>query len=189
MDPPIITRALSFRRFRTGGDAYDGTMPFSAATLRQPRHRVAARAQWIWLAGAIVRMLVLALVLVLVSEAWSWFPMPWWAWTVFIALAVIYAACMPPLRYRTHRWETTEGAVYTQSGWLGRECRIAPLSRVQTVDVAQSPLGRMLRLATVTVTTASAKGPLRIAGLPRSTADDLVADLSARTEQVRGDAT
>ena len=67
---------------------------------------------------------------------------------------------MPRVRYRIHRWESTDTAVYTQTGWLSRERRIAPMSRVQTVDFEQGPIDRLLGLASVTVTTASAAGPL-----------------------------
>ena len=49
----------------------------------------------------------------------------------------------------------TEDAVFTRSGWIGREQRIAPLSRVQTVDSHQSVLMRPFHLSTITVTTAS----------------------------------
>ena len=93
------------------------------------------------------------------------------------------------MRYRIHRWESTDTAVYTQTGWLARERRIAPMSRVQTVDFEQSAIGRLLGLATVTVTTASAAGPLRISGIDKHVADRLVDDLTRRTEAEAGDAT
>ena len=70
---------------------------------------------------------------------------------------------MPQWRYLVHRWETTETAVYTQTGWWARERRIAPMSRVQTVDYAEGAIARLFGLATVTVTTASAAGALSIA--------------------------
>lgn len=118
-----------------------------------------------------------------VVTAWrGWFDVPVLAWVAYGVLAVVYLGVMPTLRYRTHRWETTERAVYTQTGWLGRERRIAPMSRVQTVDFEQSALARALGLATVTVTTASAAGPLNIAGLDRATAEGVVAELTQRAE-------
>src|SRR5450759_2306604 len=65
------------------------------------------------------------------------------------ALTVLFAAAhvivMPRWRYRVHRWEVTSTAVYTQSGWLVQERRIAPLSRVQTVDTARGPLEQLFR--------------------------------------------
>ena len=58
--------------------------------------------------------------------------------------SVAYVVAMPRVRYRIHRWESTDTAVYTQTGWLCRERRIAPMSRVQTVDFEQGAIGRLL---------------------------------------------
>ena len=110
-----------------------------------------------------------------------------------VALTVLFAATdlivVPRWRYRVHRWEVTATAVYTQSGWLVQERRIAPLSRVQTVDTERGPLEQLFRLANVTVTTASAAGPLRIHGLDRVVAENLVAELTEITSHSEGDAT
>ena len=76
-----------------------------------------------------------------------------------------YVAVVPQWRYLVHRWEVTDTAVYTQTGWWARERRIAPMSRIQTVDHVEGAIARLFGLATVTVTTASAAGALEIAGL------------------------
>ena len=81
-----------------------------------------------------------------------------------------YVAVVPQWRYRVHRWEVTDTAVYTQTGWWARERRIAPMSRIQTVDHVEGAIARLFGLATVTVTTASAAGALEIAGLDRDRA-------------------
>jgi membrane protein YdbS with pleckstrin-like domain len=60
---------------------------------------------------------------------------------------------------------------------------------VQTVDFEQSAVSRLLGLASVTVTTASAAGPLVIDGIDKAVADRLVDDLTRRTEAEAGDAT
>ena len=52
---------------------------------------------------------------------------------------------------RVHRWEVTETAVHTQTGWWVRERRIAPMSRIQTVDHVEGALARLFGLASVTV--------------------------------------
>jgi membrane protein YdbS with pleckstrin-like domain len=96
---------------------------------------------------------------------------------------------MPRWRYRVHRWEATDQAVYTQSGWLNQERRIAPVSRIQTVDTERGPFEQLFGLSNVTVTTASAAGPLKIHGLDRDTAERLVAELTTNTQAERGDAT
>ena len=83
-------------------------------------------------------------------------------------LVLVYAAVVPQWRYLVHRWEVTDTAVYTQTGWWARERRIAPMSRIQTVDYAEGPIARLFGLATVTVTTASAAGALQIDGLDQA---------------------
>lgn len=117
---------------------------------------------------------------------------PLWMLLVLGALAVVAVADLiiePRWRYRVHRWEVTEQAVYVQSGVLVREWRIAPLSRVQTVDSQRGPMQQSLGLATVIVTTASASGPLKIHGLAQDDAAALVDRLTAITEATPGDAT
>nr|WP_238362929.1 PH domain-containing protein [Actinopolymorpha pittospori] len=96
---------------------------------------------------------------------------------------------MPRWRYAVHRWESTAEAVYTQSGWFDQERRIAPISRIQTVDSERGPLEQIFGLSNVTVTTASAAGPLKINGLDRDTAQRLVDDLTSTTQATHGDAT
>ena len=56
---------------------------------------------------------------------------------------------MPRWRFRVHRWEATATAVYTQSGWLNQERRIAPVARIQTVDTQRGPFERVFGLANV----------------------------------------
>jgi membrane protein YdbS with pleckstrin-like domain len=158
-------------------------------TLREPAGRVSPRAPLVWAAGAVVRGAFLAVALVIATEVAELFALPAWAWAGYAVAAAAYAVAMPVYRYRVHRWESTDTAVYTQRGWLSRERRIAPMSRVQTVDLEQGVASRLLRLATVTVTTASAAGPLRIEGLDATTAERLVDELTRRTEAEAGDAT
>ena len=104
-------------------------------------------------------------------------------------LGLAYVLVVPHLLYRIHRWEITDEAVYTLSGWLVREWRIAPISRVQTVDTQHGPLQQLLKLASVTVTTASAKGPVTIRGLAAEHAAELARVLTATTQATPGDAT
>jgi membrane protein YdbS with pleckstrin-like domain len=158
--------------------------------LRDPAHLVSPRAVAYWTVRAVPLW-----VLVLVGEAvWLWSSRAHSGLRVVVpVLTVLLAAAhlivMPRWRYRVHRWEVTATAVYTQSGWLSQERRIAPLSRVQTVDTERGPLGQLFRLANVTVTTASAAGPLHINGLDRDTAEALVAELTEVTSHSQGDAT
>lgn len=156
--------------------------------LRDPSQRVSPRAPLVWAAGALTQVIV-ATAALFVATAWHWFTVPWWGWVLIAVAATSYVVAMPTIRYRFHRWETTDSAVYTQSGWLSLERRVAPMSRVQTVDLEQGVVSRALGLASVTVTTASAAGPLEIRGLDRATAERLVADLTRRADARAGDAT
>jgi membrane protein YdbS with pleckstrin-like domain len=127
--------------------------------------------------------------LVVVGPATDWVPIPWWT-VVLAALAIVaYVVVVPRWRFAVHRWEVTDTAVYTQTGWWARERRIAPMSRIQTVDHAEGAVSRLFRLSTVTVTTASAAGALEIAGLDRLRALALVDELTIKADTVPGDAT
>lgn len=115
-----------------------------------------------------------------------------WHWAVAALWLVgggAYVLVMPRWRFRVHRWEATSEAIYTQRGWFNQERRIAPVSRVQTVDLHRGPIAQAFRLASVTVTTASAAGPLRIEGLDVDDARRLVDVLTAAAVAERGDAT
>jgi uncharacterized protein len=159
------------------------------AALRDPANRVSPRARVVWTVGAVVQVLLLGGVLGLASGPWGIVSVPLWAWVGYSVVALAYVLAMPTIRYRVHRWETTDRAVYTQTGWLTRERRIAPMSRVQTVDLEQGPVSRLVGLAALTVTTASAAGPLKISGLDRRTAERVAAELTRRTGEEPGDAT
>jgi uncharacterized protein len=106
-----------------------------------------------------------------------------------VALGAAHVVVMPQWRYRVHRWEVAPEAVYTRAGWLHQESRIAPISRIQTVDSERGPLEQLFGLADVTVTTASAAGPLKIHGLDHDIAQRLVDDLTTAAQATRGDAT
>ncbi len=157
--------------------------------LREPAYRVDPRARAMWAVECGVSAAVLVLAAVVGAAVWTEFAARWWCVAVITAGAVAYVLTVPRWRYLVHRWEITETAVYTQRGWWARERRIAPMSRVQTVDYAQGPLARLFGLATLTVTTASAAGALRIDGLDRAQALALVDQLTLRAEEAGGDAT
>lgn len=161
-----------------------------AVRLRPPRHRVDARAVRWWTAQALVVSLppivALAVLAATLPPARPWLLL---GLVILVVPAVAYLAVVPRWRYWVHRWETTERAVYARSGWFWQQWRVAPMSRIQTVDSMRGPLERFFQLATVTVTTASSAGAIKIAGLDRELAADLVEQLTATTEATHGDAT
>jgi hypothetical protein len=142
-----------------------------------------------WMCSDLVRFVPVTVVLVLVSGPWNWFTIPVWLWTAYAVAALAYVVAVPQWRYAVHRWEVTETAVYTQTGWWARERRIAPMSRVQTVDHREGAISRLFGLATVRVTTASSAGALTIEGLDQHRAVEIVADLTRMADSVPGDAT
>lgn len=154
--------------------------PVEGLRLRPPRHRVEPVAVYWWTARALLSATppVLALVVgaLLVPAARAWLLV---AAAATVAVAVPYVLVMPRWRYRVHRWEVTDDAVYTISGWLRQEARVAPLSRVQTVDTRCGPLQRLFGLTGIIVTTASSIGPVRIEGLTENVAAELVDQLTA----------
>jgi uncharacterized protein len=157
--------------------------------LRPPRHRVSRRAIGYWTVRAVPGWLILfvgQLVWLISGGDLTWHLVGLAATAV---LAALHLVIMPQWRYRVHLWEATDEAVYTQAGWINQERRIAPVSRIQTVDTERGPLEQLFGLANVTVTTASAAGPLKIRGLDRDTAQRLVHELTAVAQAAPGDAT
>lgn len=158
--------------------------------LRAPSHQVSPRAIPYWTVSALVGDAVLvigaAIAYVLVPDV------PGWVGLIVLLLALLAAVhvlVMPRIRYQVHRWEVSDAAVHTRAGWIGRQSRIAPISRVQTVDSRQGALMRLFGLASITVTTASAAGPITIDCLDADVAREVVARLTAITSGAEGDAT
>lgn len=142
-----------------------------------------------WLVGAVVEGVFTLAVLVGLMLFWDGLGFRWWLLALGAVLILGYAAVVPQWRYLVHRWEVSDTAVYTQTGWWARERRIAPMSRIQTVDYEEGAFARLFGLASVTVTTASAAGALKIEGLDKALAQRLVDDLTLRADAVEGDAT
>jgi uncharacterized protein len=159
-------------------------------SLRAPANRVSPRAKIYWTVRALCGWVVIAAVQVIV---WAGTKHPDGTHAVLLAITVVvgiaHLLVMPQWRFRVHRWEATDSAVYTQSGWFSQERRIAPVARIQTVDTQRGPFEQAFGLSNVTVTTASARGPLKIHGLQREVADALVEDLTVRTQSAGGDGT
>ena len=159
--------------------------------LRPPAHRVDPKARTWWAVRAGIRWLVPVIVAPIVVGV-----IPDLGWTlgavVFVVLVVVAAAhliVMPRFRYAFHRWETNPVAVYAQQGWLTRARVLIPISRVQVIDTVAGPLERMFGLATLTVTTASSAGTVRVEGLPTELAQRLAAELTVSAAEDTDDAT
>ncbi|SEO56248.1 PH domain-containing protein [Amycolatopsis saalfeldensis] len=158
--------------------------------LRPPAHRVSRKAVGQWTVSAAIGWIVVigvqAVVVATSDDPPSWLSV---TLTICCVLAAAHLIVMPQWRYRVHRWEVTGEAVYTQAGWLKQEWRIAPISRIQTVDLERGPIEQLFGLAKLTVTTASAAGPLHISGLDHERAVELADELTRTTQASPGDAT
>ena len=159
-------------------------------SLRPPAHRLSTKAIGYWVLtdvlSSIFVLAVQACFLIFLKNP------PQWLWITLIITAVVsvvHVAIMPVWRYRVHRWEVTDKAVYILTGWIKQEWRIAPISRLQTIDIGRGPMEQLFGLAKVTITTASAAGPLRIQALDYRVALRLVDELTVTTQATRGDAT
>ncbi|RJQ68796.1 hypothetical protein D5S17_31635 [Pseudonocardiaceae bacterium YIM PH 21723] len=160
------------------------------AALRPPRHRVDPRAKLGWTLGAVIGwVIVLAGLLLWAGLSEDLDGVAGLVCLLALLIAIAHILVMPQWRYRVHRWEVTETAVYTCDGWLHQTWRVAPISRIQTVDTERGPVQQLLGLSTVTVTTASSAGAMKIAGLNHRTATTLVDELTAITQATPGDAT
>ena len=147
--------------------------------LVDPANPPSSKAPVVWAIGAAIPWLILAvgqLVWFVLDSRLTWLHI---AAAAATALGIVVFVIIGPLwRYRVHRWDISPQAVYTRSGWLVQERRIAPISRVQTVDTYRGPVDRLFGLANVTVTTASSAGAVRIVALDSEVADRVVAQLT-----------
>jgi len=169
----------------------DPISPARPVTMADPAWRPSTRAPALWATTATLIWLP-----VFVAQiVWAGVTGQWTTWphvTVFVvttAVALADVLIVPRWRYRVHRWEISGDAVYTRTGWFNQERRIAPITRIQTVDTERGPLDRLFGLATVTVTTASSAGAVKITALDLDVADRTVEQLTAITARNAGDAT
>ncbi|MDW5323654.1 PH domain-containing protein [Plantactinospora sp. KLBMP9567] len=158
--------------------------------LRPLRHRVDRRAIGWWSTRVILGVAPLVAVL---SIGYAVLPaVRGWLGPILLVLVPAWLAhlvVVPSWRYAVHGWEVTPDAVYAVSGWFVREWRAAPISRIQTVDTVRGPLEQLFGLATVTVTTASASGPVVLVGLDADLAARTAGRLTEIVRQTAGDAT
>jgi membrane protein YdbS with pleckstrin-like domain len=162
-----------------------------ATMIHDPVGRPSERAVRFWTLDAIVGwtfLAVIQLLWMLVGNLWT-DPLHLAGLAVTVVAAAIHSTIMPRWRYRVHRWEITDDAIFVRSGWLTQETRVAPISRLQTVDSRRGFLSRLMGLTTVKITTASSAGALTIHALDDAVAQEVVAKLAAIAQEHAGDAT
>ncbi|MFE3830537.1 PH domain-containing protein [Streptomyces sp. NPDC059092] len=158
--------------------------------LRPPNNTLDERAVVWWRAQCLLATLIPVAVLVALGVFIA--PARGWLLGAAAVLAVLGLACtalIPRWWFTVHRWEVTDEAVYVRTGFFRQEWRIAPMSRIQTVDTVRGPLEQLFKLSTVIVTTASSKGAVHIRGLDHELAAGLAERLTHITQATPGDAT
>lgn len=129
----------------------------STPSLRLPHNQVPPRALIAWVGGALISTaIILGITTAVVAFAELDLTKPAVGIpVVLIVLWRIFASTIAPvLRRKRHRWEVSEKAVYTRVGVLSTETTIVPINRLQSVNVKQGVVARMLGLADVSYTTA-----------------------------------
>jgi membrane protein YdbS with pleckstrin-like domain len=169
--------------------------PAAPPPVREPAWSLSRSAIGYWVTEGVLESMftgLLAGAVLLFVPATPGTPLPALRWIVPIAAlvyAVVAIGVRPWVRHRVHRWEVTDDAVYTVTGWLTRTWTLVPISRIQTVDVTRGPLQQAFGLASVAVLTASSQGTVRVPHLEADVAQRVADDLAHRAEQVRDQAT
>src|SRR3954453_17493756 len=163
--------------------------------VREPAWSLSRSALGLWVVESVVSSAVLgiaaaAIAVFVPSEPGT--PLPTLRWLAPVAVllyAVVAIGVRPWFKHRVYRWEITADAAFTRTGWLSQTWTLVPISRIQTVDVTRGLLQQAFGLATVAVLTASSQGTVRIHQLEHDVAQRVAADLAARGDAVRDEAT
>ena len=131
--------------------------------------RISACLSWL-LPGVLTVGLAVAL-----GRPWTW-ALP----TLLLALVLFSVAIYPPMRFRRWRWQLTDLAVELRYGVLLHRRETVPYFRIQQIDIAAGPVERVLELASLQVTTASASGSATLPGIAAEDAPQVRAELLAR---------
>jgi len=111
-------------------------------------------------------------------------------WMLGLPAAALLATIVGPLqtlRWRRWSWRLTDQAIELRFGVLTRRHIVVPHFRVQQIDVLEGPIERLLGLATLTVTTASAGGSVSLPGLPTATAPSVRREMLARAARANAE--
>jgi uncharacterized protein len=163
--------------------------------VREPAWSLPRSAIGLWVTESVISSVVLGLAVgafLLFVPADAGGPVPVLHRLLPIAVAgyaVVAIAVRPWFKHRVYRWEITEDAAYTRTGWLTQTWTLVPISRIQTVDVTRGVLQQVFGLASVAVLTASSQGTVRIWHLEHGVAQRVADDLTHRAQQVRDQAT
>jgi uncharacterized protein len=109
-----------------------------------------------------------------------------WGWVIGVGLAGLLALSLlwyQPARYARWRWRLTDLALELRRGVIVHQQETVPYFRIQQIDVIQGPVDRLLKLAALQVTTASASGSVALPGIPAADAPEVRKELLARAAE------
>ncbi|MCW2684715.1 MAG: uncharacterized protein JWP33_2628 [Blastococcus sp.] len=162
---------------------------------REPAWSLSRSAIGLWVTESVISSVLLwlgigAFLFFVPSDTGGPVPVLRWALPIVGALyAIVAIGVRPQFQHRVYRWEVTDEAVFTRTGWLTRTWTLVPISRIQTVDVTRGVLQQLFGLSTVAVMTASSQGTVHVWHLETDVAQRVADDLAHRAEQVRDQAT
>jgi len=114
-------------------------------------------------------------------------PLRWLPLTVALVVVVLSATWYPGARYRRWRWQLTDLALEMRYGVIVHRHEAVPYFRVQQIDIERGPVDRLLGLATLQVTTASASGSGALPGISEEQAPLVRQELLLRAAEAIGD--
>jgi uncharacterized protein len=109
-----------------------------------------------------------------------------WGWLIGFGLLTLLGVSLfwyQPTRYARWRWQLTDLALELRRGVVVHQQETVPYFRIQQIDVIQGPVDRLLDLAALQVTTASASGSVALPGIPAADAPAVRAELLTRAAE------
>ncbi len=104
------------------------------------------------------------------------------AFGILWALALIYIAIAPKVRYERYRYSLDESAIRVRSGlfWVSEE--IVPMERLHKLQTSQGPIDRIFKLSKLSVTTAG--GDVTIKFLKDEQAEEIAEALKKKINDI-----
>jgi uncharacterized protein len=141
----------------------------------------------VWRFSTVTSLLVPSLLLSAVSFGLLGSPTGWLVPIVLVVAIAVMATWYPGARYERWRWRLTDLAVELERGVIVRQAEALPYFRIQQIDVSQGPIDRLLGLASLQVTSASASGSVTLPGIAATDAPGVRRALLARAAAAVGD--
>jgi uncharacterized protein len=110
----------------------------------------------------------------------------WFVPAALLALTAFLVAWYPSARYARWRWRLTDLAVELDRGVVVRQAEALPYFRIQQIDVTRGPVDRLIGLASLQVTSASASGSVTLPGIAADEAPGVRRALLARAAAAVG---